>query len=93
VNLKKTTFELGGNIGKQIKNRSETNGCTSWLREMDLFRYAPLAADFCRWQTGAFQSPNPCTEPPLFGDSNLTQHTYLTKNIHKGCFLLNHGCA
>ena len=26
-------------------------------------------------QTGAFQSPNPCTEPPLLGGSNPTQHT------------------
>ena len=41
-------------------------GCLfNWLREMDLFRFASLAADFCRRQTGAFQSPNPCTEPPF----------------------------
>ena len=49
------------------------------LQEMDLFRFASLAADFCLWQTGAFQSPNPCTEPPCLGGSNPTQHTYLTK--------------
>lgn len=35
-------------------------------------------------QTGAFQSPNPCTEPPLFGGSNPTQHTYLTKKHPQG---------
>ena len=32
-------------------------------------------------------------EPPYFGGSNPTQHTYLIKNTHKGCFLLNLGCA
>ena len=56
----------------------------SWLREMDLFRFASLAADFCLWQTGAFQSPNPCTEPPCLGGSNPTQHTYLTKKHPQG---------
>ena len=35
-------------------------------------------------QTGAFQSPNPCTEPPLLGGSNPTQHTYLTKKHPQG---------
>jgi len=41
-------------IGKQIKTCPNGQVLKLWLREMDLLRFASLAADFCRWQTGAF---------------------------------------
>ena len=79
-----STFELCIGVRKQIKTCPGGQVLKLWLREMDLFRFASLAADFCFWQTGAFQSPNPCTEPPCLGGSNPTQHTYLTKKHPQG---------
>jgi len=44
-------------------------------------------------QTGAFQSPNPCTEPPLFGGSNPTQHTLNKKYTYMSVFVRFTHCA
>lgn len=41
------TFELCEGIKNPTKNRPKMSGCKSWLRGMDLFRFASLAADFC----------------------------------------------
>ena len=42
-------------------------------------------------QTGAFQSPNPCGEPPCFGDSTIK--TIKTKNTPRGVFFILTGCG
>ena len=41
-------------------------------------------ADFCCRKPEYCRLPNPCGEPPFFGGSNPTQHTYLTKNHPRG---------
>ena len=61
---------------------------------MDLFRFAPLAADFCVSRKPACSHPpNPCTEPTYLGGSNSTQHTLNKKYTTGVYFLFNWLCS